>query len=979
MLKQDSRYQRSPIFHLFICVVLLFMSFFSVLCITADALIRITDDWRYAKGNEIEQAEHGTDWYLPDYEDASWPQASGGFVGGATALQQATRLRDFGLEHDAVCFRTTFEVADPAAIHDLVLRLQFKHGIILWLNGQPILNVGFGNEPASETGLSTQALQRPDNVFELLTLNDAIPFLQQGTNTLAAQVHRSAAQNAFAFVLELSANFSRQAMVHHVSPTQALISWQTPRPTSGQVHYGLVRGNLQHSVTYEPLTNEPEVMLESLQPGCTYHYQVSAETSTGVVRSALASFSTPDDEDTSLRFSLLGDSGGGSAVQYRLAEQIRLTASDLVMHTGDMVYPSLVPELVDLRYYSIYGPHMRSVPYYVATGNHDVDRGRSIPSELFHRPTNDTSAEEHAAARTFPESYYTVRHGPAQFFVLLAPFFYQYALTENNPQHLWLKKVLRASTSPWKFIVLHHPIRTSSLHRFDDYNRNSKRDAEELRDLLMPLMKEHGVQMIFSGHDHVYERFQPVDGTVNIITAGGGGSLYPLREYDVLSTRFLSQYHFVHVDIEGNTCRVDAIDDAGHVFDSFVMQRDAVPVSSHASVWHSPLVEEGGAGDADGNLLNQRFDFIGAPLVASMGRYSHAGTVRIHNDADHLYLGFESLALPDDGALILFMGQANMQQVDDVTDLAFLDHLEFEDWQPQLIGVLGDEFADGTYPSFDRSRRGSLGPQGVFHAGETLTPVQGARIQQYNLSPQAYTPSLKNTHLSEQNANFVEIAIPWESVPAWNPNEPLRLSVLSGRQPSSDRGVLWSFDHSLIGGRLSESDPNRINLQGVLVEMAKGADTDGDGLSDPEEASLMTDASELDTDGDGLPDGWEVMHTLSPLRDALSDGSEGDPDHDGHSNLDEWLANTHPRDSKSRLSLRAEIVEAGVIQIQWQGMPGVTYELQSSFSPKGPYEAITPIETFSSNEKNPHMEKHHLSVSNKGNLFFRVMARRKGD
>ncbi|MFL2924144.1 MAG: hypothetical protein ACJ0BN_17185 [Limisphaerales bacterium] len=225
------------------------MSFFSVLCITADTLIRITDDWRYALGNEILQAEHGVDWYLPDYPDTHWPQASGGFVGGANALQQATRLRDFGLEHDAVCFRTTFEVADPTTIHDLILRLQFKHGIILWLNGQPILNVGFGNEPASETGLSTQALQRPDNVFELLTLNEAIGFLRQGTNTLAAQVHRSAAQNAFAFVLELSANFSRQAMVHHVSPRQALISWQTPRPTSGQVHYGLVRGNLQHSVS----------------------------------------------------------------------------------------------------------------------------------------------------------------------------------------------------------------------------------------------------------------------------------------------------------------------------------------------------------------------------------------------------------------------------------------------------------------------------------------------------------------------------------------------------------------------------------------------------------------------------------------------------------------------------------------------------------------------------------------------------------
>ena len=152
-----------------------------------------------------------------------------------------------------------------------------------------------------------------------------------------------------------------------------------------------------------------------------------------------------------------------------------------------------------------------------------------------------------------------------------------------------------------------------------------------------------------------------------------------------------------------------------------------------------------------------------------------------------------------------------------------------------------------------------------------------------------------------------------------------------------------------------------------------------DGLSDPEESSLETNSNELDTDGDGLPDGWEVTHALSPLRDFLSDGSEGDPDHDGHSNLDEWLANTHPRDPKSRLSLRAEIVEPGVIQIQWQGMPGVTYELQSSFSPQGPYASIQTPETPKNKTNRPYLLKLHLDAFQNGARFFRIDARRAAD
>jgi hypothetical protein len=947
--------------------------------IRSDVLIQVSDEWRYAKGSEIALNHQQAPWYLPEYNDLSWNLARGGFVGGTTSLQQATRFVDFGLSYHSLFFRTQFEVSEPEDIHNLVLRLQFKHGIILWLNGHPILVSGFGEIPASDVEPLDRSSWRSDLVFEELLLNQAIPFLQKGTNTLAAQVHASVEQTAFSFVAELSANFTRQPMVHHVSSQQALISWKTPTLASGRVHYGLVQDNLNHAIEFGADTVEPEVLFESLKSGCIYYYQVELETSKGSVLSNLTAFKTPDDESRSVRFSVLGDSGRGTLVQYRVAEQIRQTNPDLVFHTGDTVYPSLIPELVDLRYYSIYGPHMASTPYYVATGNHDLDRGRTIPSTLYHRPKNDTSPIEHVNEFTFDESYYTVRHGPAQFFVLFAPFFYQYVLTKDNPQYLWLQKALSESTSPWKFIFAHHPIRTSSLHRYDDYNRNSVRDTEELGNLLLPLAKEYGVQMIFSGHDHVYERFQPVFGVVSMITAGGGGSLYPLRKHDSLSSKFLSQYHFVNVDIEGDTCQLNALDDEGNSIDTLTIHRRPIQNLSYKSTWHSPLIETGPANDGDGNVMGQQFDFTGAPLVANLGDYSHAGNVIVHNDADYLYLGFQSLALPDDGALMFFIGEESKQLVGDPTHLAFLQDLEFDDWHPQLIGILGDEFADATQIAFDRSANGILGPQGLFHAGEKLEPVLGARIQQYNLSPQSLNLNLRNTHLTEQNADFVEVAIPLESISEFTLNASLRLSVVSGRQPHLEQKGPWSFDRSLIGGQQLVGNQNAILMNGVSLQLSLGEDSDGDGLSDPEEALYQTNKDDDDTDGDNLPDAWEIFHELSPVLAVSRDGSRGDADEDGQINIDEWLANTDPQDPESKLVLQVAFVESEVIQLKWQSMPEVIYTIHSSRTVEGPYTPLEPFVRFENTDNISKIFKHHLNVLDEQTYFFQLVASRKVD
>lgn len=116
---------------------------------------------------------------------------------------------------------------------------------------------------------------------------------------------------------------------------------------------------------------------------------------------------------------------------------------------------------------------------------------------------------------------------------------------------------------------------------------------------------------------------------------------------------------------------------------------------------------------------------------------------------------------------------------------------------------------------------------------------------------------------------------------------------------------------------------------GSLAQGA-GDDFDSDGMNDLAEYDVGADPGNSDTDGDGLPDGWEWMYGLNPVSSLGENGPEGDPDADGMTNYEEYVAGTLPDDGQSVFKV-AEVVAGGAsVGLRWQAREGKEYRVLAS-------------------------------------------------
>jgi hypothetical protein len=262
------------------------------------------------------------------------------------------------------------------------------------------------------------------------------------------------------------------------------------------------------------------------------------------------------DAPGSYRVAVIGDMGEGSAAESRTAAQIAKWKPTHVATVGDNVYPLGREKDWARRFDPQFEQLRMSTTWYPALGNHDYYAGDLTP--YFSR---------------FPQlkgqAYYSWNLGPAQFFVLDT----EQRLDGASAQQAWLAAELARSTAQYKVIQMHRPMVSS---RAGAIGRN-------MYGSLGPLLSKHGVQLVLAGHEHGYERSKVVDGTLFMVTGGGGAATYgyPGRQPEHSLVRG-ARHHHLQLSFDAAQMVVRAVDDRGAVMDTTTVKPHAAAVDAAA-------------------------------------------------------------------------------------------------------------------------------------------------------------------------------------------------------------------------------------------------------------------------------------------------------------------------------------------------------------------------------------------------------------
>jgi predicted phosphodiesterase len=277
--------------------------------------------------------------------------------------------------------------------------------------------------------------------------------------------------------------------------------------------------------------------------------------STLPVLSAAQELALPMKPD-SVRFAVIGDTGTGDKAQYEVARQLvayraRFPYSFVIM-LGDNIYGSERPQDFVKKFEAPYKPILDAkVDFYATLGNHDD------PNQRFYKPFNMNG-----------ERYYTFKKGSVRFFVLDSNYM-------EPAQVQWLEKELQSSGSDWKIPYFHHPLYSSGMHG----------SQVELRAVLEPLFLKYGVDAVFAGHEHFYERIKPQKG-IHYFTSGGAAKLRDddIRSKGLTAQGFDTDRSFMLVEIAGNELFFQTISRVGQTVDKGMVVRRAVaqPATSAA-------------------------------------------------------------------------------------------------------------------------------------------------------------------------------------------------------------------------------------------------------------------------------------------------------------------------------------------------------------------------------------------------------------
>ena len=288
-------------------------------------------------------------------------------------------------------------------------------------------------------------------------------------------------------------------------PEELIVLWETDAPGPSRVDYGPT-AEFGHHVDQTAPTTLHRVLLQALESETTYHYRIQSQDA----QAGPFTFRTAVDDSTPFAFAVFGDSRTSPEQSAGVGRQMAGHEPHFLLHSGDLVSNGTVYEQWEEQFFSPLGETLAHIPLFPVLGNHEQN------SEHFYN--------------FFPSGpWYSFDCGNARF-IALDTNTASGGFEPGTEQYAWLERTLAETSALWRVVLFHHP----------PYSSGSHGPSDTQREALAPLLEQYQVDVIFNGHDHIYERSfsmqanrrEDESGIIYVVTGGTtpGGSASALNE-----------------------------------------------------------------------------------------------------------------------------------------------------------------------------------------------------------------------------------------------------------------------------------------------------------------------------------------------------------------------------------------------------------------------------------------------------------------
>ncbi len=333
----------------------------------------------------------------------------------------------------------------------------------------------------------------------------------------------------------------RASYIQLLTTESVVIHWLTEDAQLGVVHFGKNMDDLNTTALEKSPRKNHRVTLYNLEPATRYYYQTGRIGAVNAFNPEKHWFYTHPVTDIPLRVWVMGDSGesGETLNQVRdaalmwmqenslLAEQGGTLVSEgegkplinVWLGLGDFAYRSGSNDQFQAALFDPFADIIANTMLWPVYGNHDDRRWTYF--RIFNLPEN----AEAGGVASLTENYYSFDYSNVHFVMLDSQATDRSA---TGQMASWLKQDLAQNTKPWLIAAFHHPPYTKGGHDSDDTSDSDGR-MQDMRKNILPILEQGNVDLVLSGHSHVYERSYLMDCTyddsspiasVNIVSTG---------------------------------------------------------------------------------------------------------------------------------------------------------------------------------------------------------------------------------------------------------------------------------------------------------------------------------------------------------------------------------------------------------------------------------------------------------------------------